>query len=115
VEQKVLAAPLVKDGELMFEMDHADTVVSMRLTINGSAHAALTDSKVNAATGEVTLAYTVVQNADRLVRCQKQIELTWRVSDLLKGTEKFQAVGAVTGLKGEKIKAMGAEFVAMAG
>jgi len=114
-ESKIAVAHLVKDGELMFSMDHAEMVVAMRLTVNGSAHVAITDSQVNAATGEVNLAYTVVQNADRLVRCQKQIELTWRISQPLKGTEKFKAAGAVMVLKGEKIKALGGEFLGMVG
>lgn len=108
-------SPAEKDGELAFVSDGNDLVVSMTLTINGSAHVAVTDSTIDSATGEVKLAYTVVQNADHLVRCQKKITLTWRLADRVKGNETYHATGAVMMLKGEQIKGLGGEFAAMAG
>jgi hypothetical protein len=114
-EQQKAAEPVVKDGELVFSMDHADLVVSMHLTVNGSAHVVITSTQVDRTSGDVTLAYTVVQNADQLLRCQKQIELTWRVTDPLKGTEKFKAAGTVMMLNTAAIKQFGEEFLKMVG
>lgn len=110
-----IAIPQVKDGELMYSMDHADLVVSMHLTVNGSAHVAMTSVQIDRNSGEVMLAYTVVQNADQLVRCQKRIELIWRVTEPLKGTEKFKAAGNVMTLKPAAIKQLGGEFSKMVG
>lgn len=108
-------SPAEKEGELAFASDGNDLVVSMMLTINGSAHVAMTDSSVDPASGEVKLAFTVVQNADRLLRCQKKIALTWRLVGRVKGNETYRASGAVMMLKGEQIKGLGGKFAAMAG
>jgi len=69
-----------KQPDITFKTDGNDVLASIQVTANGSPHALSTSYHVSA-DNVVTLHYTLVQNADRLVRCTKNVTIEWRLKD----------------------------------
>jgi hypothetical protein len=76
------AAELVAaQPKLTITVDGADIVVSTQVTANASPHVLQTSYQVDS-NGKIHLKYVLIQNADLLVRSQKQITVTWRLKGM---------------------------------
>lgn len=102
-----------KKPELAFVQDGDDLVISTTITINGADHVLITWFDDTDA-GTPGLRYTVIQNADRLVRCQKEITVVWRLKGQVKQSGPYTVTPRILQLSTAELKGFGGEVAKLA-
>jgi hypothetical protein len=101
LELRTAGGPLVRPHQprLTFEVDGQDLLVSTTITANGSPHALATSFQKNLDGKSYVLAYHLIQNSDVLVRCQKNVNVVWRLPGQAKSAQdltQFRVQGTTT-------------------